>query len=111
MPPVAANEPHTERVLAAPGPRCMARFDAGLDAVDRAAASRRGVAVARAFGATHKAVAGSTLVHMLAQATPRLPHRATVVDHRWGSGLHPGLWRRTVGILGLGGSVGRWPGA
>jgi phosphoglycerate dehydrogenase-like enzyme len=104
---VAASEPYTERVFAAaPKLRCVARFGVGFDAVDVAAASRHGVAVAMAFGANHEAVADYALAHMLAQATRLLPHHATVLEGRWGGGLHGGLWRRTVGILGLG-RIGR----
>lgn len=104
---VAASEPYTERVLAAaPQLRCIARFGVGFDAVDRAAANRRRVAVAMAFGANHEAVADMALAHILAQASRLLTHHATVLEGRWGGGLHPGLWRRTVGILGLG-RIGR----
>lgn len=104
---VAGSEPYTERVLAAATAlRCIARFGVGFDSVDLAAASRRGVAVAMAFGANHEAVADYALAHILAQATRFLAHHATVLDGRWGGGLHPGLWRRTVGILGFG-RIGR----
>lgn len=108
--PVAAvllrgSPPFTDRVLAAaPGLRIIAKHGAGVDSVDVAAATRRGIAVMVANGANADAVAEHALALMLALAR-ELP--------QFDRGLRGGAWRdlnvmvrdfsaRTVGIVGYG---------
>jgi phosphoglycerate dehydrogenase-like enzyme len=100
---VAGIEPYTERVFrAAPDLRIVARYGVGYDKVDVAAATRHGVAVAMAFGTNHEAVADSTLTLMAAVVGNVVRHHVRVSRGDWRMDIHPGLWRATVGIVGLG---------
>src|SRR6516162_2320627 len=66
---LAGSEPYTRRVLAAnPGLRAIARAGVGYDAVDVAAATEHGVAVAIAPGTNQDAVAEHTFTLILALA-------------------------------------------
>ncbi len=104
---VAGTEPYDEEVFrAAPGLRIVARFGVGHDAVDLAAASRRRVAVAMAFGANHEAVADHAFALMAALAHRILANDRTVRSGGWRTELHRGLHGTTVGILGFG-RIGR----
>ncbi len=100
---VAGIEPYTERVFQAGRElRIVARYGVGYDKVDVAAATRHGVAVAMAFGTNHEAVADSTLTLMAAVVGNVVRHHLLVSRGGWGMDLRPGLWRATVGIVGLG---------
>lgn len=100
---IAAIEPYTDRVFeAARDLKIVARYGVGYDQVDVAAATRHGVAVAMAFGTNHEAVADSTLTLMAAMVGNVIQHHLTVSRGGWGMEIHPGLWRATVGIVGLG---------
>jgi D-3-phosphoglycerate dehydrogenase len=104
---IAGSEPYGEAVFAAaPELKVVARMGVGYDAVDVAAASRHGVAVAMAFGCNHEAVADTTLTLMTALGNRLLDYHRQVVDGGWGGQVHQGLWRTTVGIVGLG-RIGR----
>ena len=104
---IAGGEPYTERVFAAaPELKVVARMGVGYDKVDVAAATRHGVAVAMGFGTNHEAVADHAFA-LIAALGNRLPsYHGEVVDGRWGGHFHPGLWRTTIGIIGLG-RIGR----
>src|SRR5437870_3494495 len=66
---LAGSEPYTRRVFAAnPALRVIARAGVGYDAVDVAAATEHGVAVAIAPGTNQDAVAEHTFALMLALA-------------------------------------------
>ncbi len=100
---VAGVEPYTERVLqAATELRIVARFGVGYDKIDVPAATRHGVAIAMAFGANHEAVADTAFTLMAAIMGKTLPHHQRIKGGGWGQQPHPGLWRATVGIIGLG---------
>lgn len=104
---IAGQEPYTERVLAAaPELRVIARLGVGYDAVDLAAATRRGVAVAMAFGSNHEPVADHAFALMaaLAHAIPR--YDRAVREGRWQLLFHGRLTGATVGIVGFG-RIGR----
>jgi phosphoglycerate dehydrogenase-like enzyme len=104
---IAGGEPYTARVFAAaPDLRIVARFGVGWDKVDVAAATRRGVTVAMAFGTNHESVADGTFALALGLSVNLLAHHRLVADGGWGCEFHPGLWGRTFGILGLG-RIGR----
>jgi len=99
----ASTEPYNERVFrAAPGLEIVARYGVGYDQIDVPAATRHGVLVAMTFGMNHEAVADSAFTLMAAAIyrTVRLHHR--VQEGIWGFDVRPGLWRLTVGIVGLG---------
>jgi phosphoglycerate dehydrogenase-like enzyme len=100
---LASSEPYTERVFrSAPDLRIVARWGVGFDAVDLPAATRRGVVVCTAVGANHEAVADYAFALLCAL------QRGVVANHRlltggaWRTEFRPGLWRATVGIVGLG---------
>jgi D-3-phosphoglycerate dehydrogenase len=104
---IAGGEPYTERVFAAaPGLRVVARFGVGYDKVDVEAATRHNVVVAMAFGANHESVADGAFALMAAIAGDVVNRDALVRRGGWGSAFHQGLWRATVGIIGLG-RIGR----
>ena len=100
---VAADEPYTDRVFrAAKDLRIVARWGVGYDNIDVPAATRHGVVIAMAFGANHEAVADGALALMAALGENLVQHHLRVKGGGWGAEAHPGLWRSTVGIVGLG---------
>ncbi len=101
---LASVEPYTERVLAAaPDLRVISRTGVGFDAIDVAAATRRGIAVCTTPGANHHSVADLALALILACA------RGLVRGDRW---VRSGGWMpqpegielrgATVGVVGTG---------
>jgi phosphoglycerate dehydrogenase-like enzyme len=104
---IAGGERYSEEVFAAaPDLKVVARMGVGYDAVDVAAATRHGVAVAMGFGTNHEAVADMAFALMGALSNRLFEYHREVMEQRWGGHFHPGLWRSTVGILGLG-RIGR----
>ena len=100
---VAADEPYTDRVFqAAKDLRIVARWGVGYDNVNVPAATRHGVVIAMAFGTNHEAVADGALALMAALGENLMQHHLRVKGGGWGSEAYPGLWRSTVGIVGLG---------
>ena len=104
---VAGGERYTEEVFAtAPELKVVARMGVGYDAVDVAAATRHGVAVAMGFGTNHEAVADMAFALMAALGNRLFAYHAEVMECRWGGHFQRGLWRSTLGIVGLG-RIGR----
>jgi phosphoglycerate dehydrogenase-like enzyme len=104
---MAGGEPYTERVFGSSSDlRVVARFGVGWDKVDVDAATRHGIAVAMAFGANHESVADGALALALGLSLNLLAYHNLVVKGGWRGGFHPGLWGRTMGIVGLG-RIGR----
>lgn len=104
---MAGGEFYTERVFAsAPELRVVARYGVGWDRVDVAAATRHGVAVAMGFGSNHESVADYAFAMILALGVDLLPHHAKAAAGGWGTNFHPGIWGRTLGVIGLG-RIGR----
>jgi len=104
---IAGTEPYTERVFAAaPQLKVVARSGVGYDAIDVAAATRHGVAIAMGFGANHNAVADYAFSLMAALASKLLPYHTLVAEGGWRRSAHMPLWRATAGIIGLG-RIGR----
>jgi phosphoglycerate dehydrogenase-like enzyme len=104
---IAGTEPYTDRVLAAaPQLKVIARSGVGYDAIDLAAATRHGVAIAMGFGTNHNAVADFAFSLMAALASKLIPYHALVAEGRWQRSAHRPLWRATTGIIGLG-RIGR----
>lgn len=100
---IAGAEPYTDRVFdTARDLKIVARYGVGYDKVDVAAATRHGVAIALAVGTNHEAVADSTFALMAAVMGNVVRHHLRVSRGEWSMDLHPGLWRATVGIVGLG---------
>ncbi len=99
----AGGEPYTERVFQeAKDLRIVARYGVGYDRIDVEAATRNGVMIAMAFGTNHEAVADSAFTLMAAIVQKTVTHHLRVKGGGWGLDIHPGLWRLTVGIVGLG---------
>ncbi len=100
---IAGAEPYTNRVFReAKDLQIVARYGVGYDKIDVAAATRHGVMIAMAFGTNHEAVADSAFTLMASLVQRTIPHHFRVKGGDWGFDIHPGLWRRTVGIVGLG---------
>jgi phosphoglycerate dehydrogenase-like enzyme len=100
---LAGSEPYTPRVLAAhPQLRVIARAGVGYDAVDVAAATERGVAVAIAPGTNQDAVAEHTFALILALAKHLIPQHIGTRDGHWPRQANLPLRGRTLGIAGLG---------
>ena len=104
---VAGIEPYTEHVLREAGDlQVIARFGVGYDQIDVPAATRHGVYVAMAFGGNHESVADLAVTLMGAVARNVVAYHQRVAAGGWGWEFRPGLWRATVGIVGLG-RIGR----
>jgi D-3-phosphoglycerate dehydrogenase / 2-oxoglutarate reductase len=104
---IAGVEPYTERVFAAaPQLKVVARMGVGHDQIDVGAATRHGVAIAMAFGTNHEAVADHAFALMAALGNRVLGFHSQVLAGAWGGRFQLGLWRTTVGIIGLG-RIGR----
>jgi D-3-phosphoglycerate dehydrogenase len=105
---IAGSEPYSRELLAAAGSlRVIARWGAGYDAIDLAAATEHGAAVLLAPGANADAVADCALLLMLAAARQLLPADHSVRSGRWRlPGLTGDLTGATVGVVGLG-AIGR----
>jgi phosphoglycerate dehydrogenase-like enzyme len=101
----AGGEPYTERVLSSPAARdlkIIARFGVGYDKVDVPSATRHGVTVAMAFGTNHESVADGAFALMAASAGDIVNRDRQVKSGGWGGAFHLGLWRSTVGLVGMG---------
>jgi phosphoglycerate dehydrogenase-like enzyme len=99
----ASVEPYTDRVFReAKDLQIVARYGVGYDKIDVAAATRHGVMIAMAFGTNQEAVADSAFTLMAAIVQKTVTHHLRVKGGGWGLDIHPGLWRMTVGIVGLG---------
>jgi len=100
---VAGGEPYTAEVLdAMPGIRHIARFGAGFDAIDVAAATARGVVVTNGGGANATAVADLTLGLMISIARNISLHDRTIKAGTWQGIIGADLHGQTLGIVGLG---------
>ena len=100
---IAGSEPYTRRVLAAsPALRVIARAGVGYDAVDLAAATEHGVAVAIAPGTNQDAVAEHTFAMILALAKRLVGQHNAVKAGGWPRQANLPVRGRTLGIVGLG---------
>ena len=102
---LASVEPYTRQVLAATKLRAIARHGVGYDAIDVAAATERGVAVAISPG-NHDSVAEQTLALLFGVFRGVAWRDRTVRAGRWQRTILPRLAGRTIGIVGLG-RIGR----
>lgn len=100
---IVAFHPITRETLAgAPRLRLIAKHGVGVDNIDIAAATERGIVVAIAPGVNDQAVADLTLA-LLLSLLRRIPEaNASVRAGRWERFLGFGLAGKTLGILGLG---------
>jgi phosphoglycerate dehydrogenase-like enzyme len=100
---IAGSEPYTPRVFAAnPQLRTIARSGVGYDAINVAAATAHGVAVAIAPGTNHDAVAEHTFALMLALAKDVPNQHNALRAGEWPRKINLPLRGRTLGLAGLG---------
>jgi phosphoglycerate dehydrogenase-like enzyme len=100
---IAGSEPYTRRVIEAnPTLRIIARAGVGYDAVDLAAATDHGVAVAIAPGTNHDAVAEHAFTLILALAKNLISQHSGTKAGNWPRKTNQPLRGRTLGIAGLG---------
>jgi phosphoglycerate dehydrogenase-like enzyme len=100
---LAGSEPYTARVLDAnPALRVVARAGVGYDAVDVAAATARGVAVATTPGTNHDCVAEHTFSLLLGLTRNLVAQHLGVKSGAWPRGTNLPVRGRTLGIAGLG---------
>jgi phosphoglycerate dehydrogenase-like enzyme len=100
---VAGGEPYTAELFdAAPQLRHVARFGAGYDAVDVAAASARGILVTNGAGSNASAVADLTMGLIISVARNIALHDRTIRQGAWQQRMGADVWQQTLGIVGLG---------
>jgi D-3-phosphoglycerate dehydrogenase len=92
----------------APKVKAIAKLGVGLDTVDVAAASRRGIVVFHTPGANDQAVADHTFALILSLARKIRYCDQSLREKRWEHTKIIGveIWRKTIGIIGLG-AIGR----
>jgi D-3-phosphoglycerate dehydrogenase len=92
----------------APHTKAIAKQGAGLDTVDIAAVTRRGIPVFHTPGANNQAVADHTFAIILCLARRILYCDRSLREKRWEHTKIMGLeiWNKTLGLLGLG-AIGR----
>jgi D-3-phosphoglycerate dehydrogenase len=99
----AASEPYTDRVFrSAPDLRVISRWGVGYDAIDVEAATRHGVVVCTAAGGNHEAVADYAFALVCALQRGLRANTRMVMQGLWRTEFRPGIWRSTIGIVGLG---------
>ena len=100
---LAGSEPYTRRVFKEhPQLKVIARAGVGFDAVDTAAATEHGVAVAIAPGTNQESVAEHTFALILALAKNVVSHHHGTRMGSWPRQANLPLRGRTLGIAGLG---------
>lgn len=103
---IASVEPYTRDVLKSSRLRVVARTGVGYDAIDVAAATELGVAVATTPGANDQSVAEMTIA-LMTGVMRGFPRRLDEVRKgAWGKGALPRLAGKTMGLVGLG-RIGR----
>jgi D-3-phosphoglycerate dehydrogenase len=92
----------------APRAKAIAKQGAGLDTVDIAAATRRGIPVFHTPGANNQAVADHTFAMILCLARRILYCDRSLREKRWEHTKIMGIeiWNKTLGLIGLG-AIGR----
>lgn len=102
---LAAVEPYTARLLAAPAAanlKIISRWGVGYDSVDLAAATRAGIVVTNTPRLLDEAVADYTFALLLALAR-RIPEgQQTVVAGRWTQSWGTDVAGKTLGLVGCG---------
>ncbi|MDP8923750.1 MAG: phosphoglycerate dehydrogenase [Chloroflexota bacterium] len=100
---IAGGEPYTRRVLeASPRLKHVARWGVGFDRVDIPAATELGVLVTTTQGANDWGVADHAVAMMLGLGHLLVENDREVRSGTWGRRVGTDLWRKTVGIVGLG---------
>ncbi len=84
-----------------PSLKVISRIGIGYDSVDMAAATQRGIAVCNTPGVHSETVAEAVLAMMLA-VSRQIVQGDRLVRTGWAKVIGPGLFRKTLGIIGLG---------
>ncbi len=100
---VGTDEVSAAVLDAAPHLKVVAKFGVGFDNIDVEAARRRGIQVTYTPGATSDAVADLAMGLILALARQIPLADTSVKTGRWDRPASVGVWRKTLGIVGLGG--------
>ncbi|HPQ68345.1 MAG TPA: phosphoglycerate dehydrogenase [bacterium] len=103
---VGMDQVTDEALAAADRLRIVSMNGVGLDRIDVAAATRRGIAVTNTPGANAASVADHTLALMLAQARAIALHDRRVRNGSWSRATGHELTGRVLGLVGLG-AIGR----
>ena len=100
---IAQTEPYTANVFdRLPELKIVARSGVGFDAIDVPAATERGVLITTTQGGNDWAVADHAFAMMLALCHNVLTSDRTARAGRWERPVGVDLWRKTLGIVGLG---------
>jgi D-3-phosphoglycerate dehydrogenase / 2-oxoglutarate reductase len=100
---VAGGEPYTRRVLeASPRLKHIARWGVGYDKIDLPAATELGVLATTTQGANDWGVADHAVALMLGLGHVLVENDRAVRGGTWARHVGTDLWRKTVGIVGLG---------
>jgi phosphoglycerate dehydrogenase-like enzyme len=99
----AAPDAYTERALAAADRlKIIARWGVGIETIDLAAATRRGVVVTNTPGATTESVADYSFGLILDLARRLTEMHNALRAGRWERLWGVDVWRKTLGIIGFG---------
>ncbi len=99
----SSSERYTRAVLErADTLKHIARWGVGFETIDVPAATDNGVVVTTAQGANHWAVADLAMGLMLSVARRIVELDAVARSHTWSRPLARDVWRKTLGIVGLG---------
>ncbi|MEM8541037.1 MAG: phosphoglycerate dehydrogenase [Pseudomonadota bacterium] len=93
-------------IALAPKLKAIARFGVGFDNVDLQEARKRGIEVSISPGANSQSVADVVLAMITNLSCSILPNHAEVMSGGWKKTIFPGLYGRTLGIIGFG-RIGR----
>jgi D-3-phosphoglycerate dehydrogenase len=100
---IAGGEPYTRRVLErSPRLKHIARWGVGFDRVDVPAATDLGVLVTTTQGANDWGVADHAMALILGLAHLLVANDREVRAGRWPRPIGADVWRRTLGLVGLG---------
>lgn len=104
---ICGEDEITAGVISAAGRlKVISKFGVGVDKIDQAAATRRGIAVCNAPGANSNSVADLVFGLMLAVARKLPSSDRQVRNGVWQPVVGTELWNKTIGIIGLG-KIGR----
>ncbi|MFN8110928.1 MAG: phosphoglycerate dehydrogenase [Thermoleophilia bacterium] len=100
----SATKVDAELIAAGMHLRVIGRAGTGVDNVDVAAATRRGIIVCNAAGSNSLSAAEHTVALLLAQARNVAPAHAALVEGRWERSKYGGveLDGKTLGVIGFG---------
>lgn len=100
---IVGIDPVSRRVIAsARRLRVISKYGVGVDNIDLAAATRRGIVVTFTPGANTEAVADLTFGMLIAAARRIAEADRAVKEGRWERFMGVDIWGRTLGIIGAG---------